>query len=94
MNDTEEYFEKCDQTVLLIKKLNGYSAYAMSSKFWRAMICIFKHPDFEYERWIKNIQTFNTKLTAKSKLKDYIDVLLEIYNWRTKKIISYSEISS
>lgn len=72
--------EKCYETIDLIKKMQGYSAYTNSTKFWKGLIEVLSHPDLSYETWLGKIVKFGNLLGPRSTVEDYIDLFFEIYN--------------
>lgn len=81
----------CWKTINLIKKLNGFSNYTSSSRFWKGLIRLIKHPDFEEKKWLANAQKLVTNFSVKATTIDYISMIEHIYNWNNKNKISLSE---
>ncbi len=77
----------CWDTINYIKKINGFSPYTSASRFWKAMLKLFKHPDFDANKWRSNMKQMIDNFAAKAKHEHYVHMFEHIYNWRnTKKI--------
>ncbi len=87
-----EILDNCWQTTGYIKKVHGSSAYLLSAKFWTALISVMKHPDFNMRKWMDNLERFSMKIAPKTTLKNYIDMILDVYNWRNTTRIRLGEV--
>ena len=77
----------CHQTIEYIIKMNGYSAYTKSARFWRPLLKLIKHPEFEAYKWLKNMQMMISHFSPKAREDDYMKMFQHIYNWKnTNKI--------
>lgn len=81
----------CWATINYIKKMNGYSVYTESSRFWKALLALIKHPCFIAEKWMLNLNRMVSNCSAKASTKEYITMLTHIYNWRNNTKIDLSE---
>lgn len=72
----------CWDTINYIKKMNGYSAYTSSSRFWKAMVKLVKHSMFDAEKWKSNLERMIDKMGPRARTEDYMNLLSEIHNWR------------
>lgn len=82
----------CWETIDLIKKMNGFSSYVTSSRFWRALLRLVDHPNFEIEKWRSNSKRMVENFCPKADTNGYLKVMSDIYNWRATKKISFSSI--
>jgi len=83
----ENDIEICWETVNYIKKMNGFSAYTSSGRFWKAMIKMIRHPSFHKEKWKNNLQKMVERFGPKARTEDYLMLFMDVYNYRnTEKI--------
>lgn len=87
-NIQNEEIDICWDTINCIKKLNGYSAYTNTSKFWKSLLKLVKHPDFERSRWEVNLPKMVSTFCPKARTEDYIISLQYVYNWRSSQKIN------
>ncbi len=78
--DTE--LEICWDTISYIKKMNGYSPYTRSARFWKALLKLVRHGGFNPDKWRQNIQKMVDHFTTKARSKDYMVLVSKIYNYR------------
>lgn len=77
--------EYCWQTIDIIKKNNGvYPQFYIASKFWKALISLIRHPDFDINQWVKNCLKLTSNLCIKATQKEYLKCFLHIYNYNLK----------
>jgi hypothetical protein len=74
--------EKCWDTIEFIQKINGFSLYTTSAKFWQPLAHLIRHPDFNSEKWFKNLNLFIERVGPKVSSKDYAKMFSDIYNFR------------
>jgi hypothetical protein len=79
-----ESFDTCWQTIGTIEKHLGFCQWTKSSKFWRAMSIIINHPNFNKEKWFKNLNMLITKVCQKASSLDYINMFKEVHNFRNQ----------
>jgi|ERR1700690_461006 len=72
----------CWETIEFIKKMNGYSAYTRSGKFWKALIKLVTHHHFEEEIWKKNLHRMIEKMRPCTNTDAYLECFMQIYNWK------------
>lgn len=77
----------CQQIVDYIKKMNGYSSYTRCGKFWKAMLKMIRHPDFDLKRWLSNIPMLVSKFRPQATCDDYCKLFMEVMNYRAQKKI-------
>ena len=72
-------------------KLKGigafYDGYKKTS-FINCMIYMFKHPDFDYNLFIKKLKIQKTKLVDCGNAQQYKDLIEEIYNYKNKNKVN------
>lgn len=81
----------CWDTINYIKKMNGYSAYTSSGRFWKAMVKLVKHSLFDKEKWKTNLERMIDKMGPRARTEDYMHLLSEIHNWRNSFKIDLKE---
>lgn len=81
----------CWDTINYIKKMNGYSAYTSSSRFWKAMVKLVKHSMFDAGKWKSNLERMIDKMGPRARTEDYMHLLTEIHNWRNTFKIDLKE---
>lgn len=86
-----ETLDLCHQTVDYIKKMNGFSLYASSNRFWMALIKLVRHENFQMEKWITNLSRMVHKFGPKVSQGDYLDMFMNCYNWKTAHKIEFSD---
>ena len=74
-----------------IRKMNGFSSYVESGKFWLAAIKMYRHTDFDESRWWNNFSRFVGRFSAKATHREYCDLFMDSFNWRAVKKIDISE---
>lgn len=80
--DLYDNLDVCWDTINLIKKMNGFSPYTSSTRFWKALIKLINHPHFFAEKWIFNLQRMIERFSPKATTADYCRLMMEIYNWK------------
>lgn len=79
---SSELFTMCRATIDYIKRMNGYSSYTTSSRFWCALIKLINHSDFKVDKWEFNLARMVGKFGPKATGRDYLQMLMECYNWK------------
>lgn len=87
--DTE--LEICWDTINCIRKYNGRCQYAYASRFWKALLKIVKHPDFNEEKWRFNMVRLVDDFAPKARCEDYVRLFQSIYNNRNHSKIKFIE---
>ncbi len=72
----------CKDTIAYIQKMSGYSPYTSSTRFWKALITLVNHPEFNKEQWYTNMQKMVTSFGPKVSGNDYLAMFEYVYNWR------------
>lgn len=83
--------DQCWDTIGYIKKMRGFSPYTTSSRFWTAMIKLFRHPDFNIEKWSSNLSRFIERFGPRARVEDYYKLFMDVYNWRNPQAIDLTE---
>lgn len=82
-----ESIEICWDTIEYIKRMNGFSLYTSSSRFWKALIKLVTHHRFHEDKWKENLKRMVERFTVKASTADYCKMLMEVYNWKnTEKV--------
>lgn len=84
-------FEVCLETIDKIKTSMGFSHFTKSSRFWKALIRITTHDDFNEEKWFKNMSKFIERFCPKATTKDYLKLFLEVHNFQNQNKILITE---
>lgn len=83
----------CWDTINYIKKLNGHSPYTSSNRFWKALLKLARHPDFDANKWRTNLSKMVENFCAKASVDDYISMMQHVYNYRNPHRIKLNEES-
>ena len=78
--DIEE-FKLIKETIEIIKGCNGAQGYTHSSKFWKALMFLFKAPEFNKEHWMKNIKKMASRVESQITTRDYLKLFIGIFNY-------------
>jgi hypothetical protein len=90
-NELEADLSVCWETIDYIKKMNGFSSYTASAKFWQAFFRLLKHKDFNIDKWRANMKSMVSEFSPRARLKDYIRMFQGIYNWHNTTKITLDE---
>lgn len=85
-----EQIEICKDTIETINKVNGYCPYTKSIRFWKALITVFSHPDFEKDQWYKNLSKMASTFGPRVSGYDYINMFAHAYNYRSPMRIEFN----
>lgn len=80
------------ESIKFMKTQLGNRGFFESAKFWRALIKLMKHPEFNFELWDSNLQRLIHKILPKVSINDYFDMFCEIYNYKQKNKLSWENI--
>lgn len=80
--DFSSHIDICWETIGYIKKINGYSSYTHSSRFWSALLILIRHTNFDANKWKENLKKMVERFTAKARQDDYLRMLMDVHNWR------------
>lgn len=85
--------ETCWDTIGIIREANGVtnSNYANSTQFWKPLLILIQHPDFDREKWLHNLKIKIPKMAQRATQKDYLKLMLDIYNWKNHNKIKFEE---
>lgn len=72
----------CWSTINFIKRINGFSSYTRSSRFWKAMLILIKHHAFELKRWMANLEKMVNRFGPRARHIDYLKLIMDVYNWK------------
>jgi len=78
----ESYINICWETIEYIRRMNGYSPYTDSARFWGALLILIRHANFDAAKWKDNLSKMVERITAKASKQDYLKMFMEIHNWR------------
>ena len=86
-----EHLDICWDTINYIKKMNGFSAYTGSVRFWRALIILVRHVNFELDKWVTNLSRMVERFGPRARTDDYLALLMEVFNWKNAKKVTLTE---
>lgn len=89
--DFSDSLALCWETVDYIKKMNGHSSYVISSRFWKALVRLFKHPDFDRDKWKTNMTRMIERFGPRATFNDFCRMITEVYNWKNLHKINLME---
>lgn len=92
--DFNDHIDICWETIDYIKKMNGYSSYTQSSRFWAALLIMIRHTNFDANKWRDNLKRMVERCTAKATQADYLRLFMDIHNWRNNsklELVRYGE---
>ncbi len=78
----QEVLDMCQNTIDYIKKMNGFSNYTSSTRFWLALIKLINHTNFSMDKWLFNLARMVHKFGPRATNKDYQDMFMNCYNWK------------
>lgn len=77
----------CWETIEVIKRLNGFSPYTNSARFWRALLLLIRLDGFNNKKWQENLQRMIGRFCVRATIKDYLKLFMETYNYRNSEKI-------
>ena len=87
-NTVSSDLKMCRQTVDYICKMNGKSNYTASMKFWRAFLKLIKYEEFDYKKWMNNLERMISRVGPRTSEEEYLKMFMSIFNWRAKTRIT------
>ena len=87
----QEDVEVCWESIRRIKRMNLKTRYTCSSRFWKALLKLVKHPSFNKEKWFSNMDKMSSDFCVKAREEDYVALFQNIYNWRNQNKIEIKE---
>lgn len=79
-----ESLDVCWESIDYIKKMNGYSTYVLSVRFWKALIKLVRHESFCSNKWMSNLSKMHYRFGPKATVEDYLKLMMEVHNWRNE----------
>lgn len=79
---SDEIFDKINQTVDYIRKIHGHQKWINNTRFFTALAIMFKHPDFNWDTWFRNLQRLIQTVHPCARIIDFIEMIIEIYNYK------------
>lgn len=81
------------QTCEYIKRINGskFAQYVHSTRFWKAMILLLKHPNFDEKKWFANLGIHVSKFRTLATFQDYFRMVVETFNYKNHNKIKHEE---
>lgn len=81
-DDFDIQLDICWDTIEYIKKMTGFSNYTSSTRFWKALLVLIKHHNFDAEKWMANLEKMVERFTPKARTEDYLRLFMDVFNWR------------
>lgn len=91
LEQSEIRFQICVETIDKIKRSNGFSHFSRASRFWKALIRLTSHDDFDEKKWFKNMDKFIERFTPKANSRDYLKLFIEVHNFGNQRKIELLE---
>lgn len=80
--DFHNHIDICWETIEYIKRINGFSNYTQSARFWGALLILIRHINFDEAKWRDNLKRMVERFTAKATQDDYLRLFMDVHNWR------------
>lgn len=71
----------------ILKKYHGNTIFALSGKFFVALVYVMQEENFVKKKWFQNLEKMVNKTGARITMKDYYKMFVNIHNWRNPKPI-------
>lgn len=85
------YLDYCkDITNYIISEISP-NAFTKSTRFWRSLSNIVKHPSYNHEKMMKNLSQLIVKVSAKADYEGYLDMFVKIHNWKNHFKIEFND---
>ncbi len=81
----------CWDTINYVRSINGRCVYMGAAKFWRALVCLVNHEEFDGKKWMMNVQKHVTKFCCMASTKDYLTFFQTVYNYQNRDKISLKD---
>lgn len=91
--DWGDEIDICWQTIDMVKRLNGGHPFLKSTRFWRGLLKLVRHPDFDSSKWFFNLTRMCGDVMPKRTSRDYVEMLQKIYNWKNSNKIKLEDES-
>lgn len=87
-------FQILSETISIVRSLRGNSNPFKTTRFSKAFMKMAQDPDFNENRWLKNLKRLVYRFTPCSSEKEYEEMIMNIYNYRTRKKIDGNDDNS
>ncbi len=81
----------CWDIINYIKRMNGFSSYTRSSRFWKALTKLIRHYNFDEGKFRNNLEKMVERVKSKASTADYLQMFMDIHNWRNNVRINLLE---
>lgn len=81
----------CWYTIEYIKKMNNNCNYTSTAKFWKALLKLVNHGDFEFTQWRNNLEKMIERFGVRPTCDDYLKMMKECYNWKSMRKVNFDE---
>lgn len=79
---SDEKLGEARDIISAVEHYSGKKPYLRSSRLWKAMFNIIKHPYYNHSKMLKNLEQLSTRFGPRANYQNYIDLLLYIHNFR------------
>lgn len=87
-----DVLDMCHMTIDFIKKMNGFSSYTGTSRFWMALIQLITHNNFSMDKWQFNLARMVHKFGPRATRKDFVEMFMNCYNWKNGNKIDINDM--
>ncbi len=77
----------CWHTIDTIKKFNGASPYTHTARFWRPLVKLMRHRDFDKDKWFENLRKNIDKFFPRANSQGYTKLIQDVFNWHNQNKI-------
>ena len=87
----DENLDICWDTINYIKRMNGFSPYTYSARFWKALLKLVRHHNFDPAKWRANIERMVERFGVRAGTNEYLRMMMEIHNWKNSTKLNLIE---
>jgi hypothetical protein len=87
LEEYREHIQDCWETINYIKRMNTYSNYVHSARFWKALIKLKTHANYDRKKWYTNLALMIDKVGPRIDEKGYSNMLMDVYNYQNRNKI-------
>lgn len=79
---TAQELEYCHDILSVIIREKGNAVFSKSTRFWKALTNLCKHPHYNHEKMMKNLNQMVAKIGPRVDYDGYMTMFLNIHNFR------------
>lgn len=80
--------EYCNDIQEFLKQQLGSKLFLNSTRFWRAMVHIVRHPIYNHDKMMKNLSQLISKFSSRADYEGYRELFVSIHNFRNQHKIN------